>query len=256
MRGLKKPRPPANVSPNGQEPRRFVDAEREYRKALESAPNKARFARTEFDQLDKAKLRKVMYGEQGSICVYCERRLSESTSSASSPRVEHWRPLSSVPEFAFHWNNLYLSCPTRDTCDSRKGRRPLKAKDDDPDLPWPTDFEYEQAISFTTAGQMYVRNDVHMDEATRRALQLAIDDSELGGKLHSAILNLNHPTLLEARRAALDSERARLARIFAAHAPSPEDLGMRAEQILDRNLLPEHVSIRVAWLRNTTGLGL
>ena len=73
----KKPRPPENISPDGQAPRRFVDAEQEYLAALGSRPNKARFARTEFNQLDKAKLRQVMYGEQRSICVYCERRLSE-----------------------------------------------------------------------------------------------------------------------------------------------------------------------------------
>ena len=75
MRGLEKPQPPANVSPDGQALRPFVDAEQEYLAALGITANKARFARTEFNQLDKAKLREVMHGEQGSICVYCERRL-------------------------------------------------------------------------------------------------------------------------------------------------------------------------------------
>ena len=121
MRGPEKPRPPENVSPDGQAPRRFVEAEQEYLAELASTPNKVRFARSEFNRLDKPKLREVMYGEQGSLCVYCERR--------GSPRTHrhpkwNWRPLSAAPEFAIHWNNLYLSCSTGDTCDSRKSARP------------------------------------------------------------------------------------------------------------------------------------
>ena len=134
MRGLKRPWPPTNVSPDVQAPRRFADAEREYLTALKGSTNKVRFARAEFNRLDKAKLRQVMYGEQESICVYCESRLSENE---SLPHVEHWRPLSGDPGHAIHWHNLYLSCSTRDTCDSRKGAGPLKADDADPDLPWP-----------------------------------------------------------------------------------------------------------------------
>ena len=72
MRGLRKPWPPGNVSPDGQAQRRFVDAKREYLADLPVAADKVRFARAEFDRLDKPKLRQVMHGEQGSICVYCE----------------------------------------------------------------------------------------------------------------------------------------------------------------------------------------
>ena len=252
MRGLDKLQPPANVSPDGQEPRRFVDAEQDFRAALVSAADKGRFARTEFNQLDKAKLRQVMYGEQGSVCVYCERRISEGT---PSPQVEHWRPLGAAPEFAIHWNNLYLSCPTRDTCNSWKGDRRLKAKDTDPDLPWPTGFAYECVIGFTSAGHMYVRSDVTLDEPTRNALELAIGDREHGGQRGSAILNLNHPTLREARIAALDSERTIVGHSQGSPTPSQEDRAARAAQMLGRNPLPEHVSIRVAWLCKTLGRG-
>ena len=52
---------------------------------------------------------------------------------------------------------------------------------------------------------MYVRDDVDMDEATRPALELAIDDRQNGGRQRRAILNLNHPTLVAARREALDT---------------------------------------------------
>ena len=252
MRGLEKPQPPANVSPDGQTPRRFVDAEWEFLADLEGRANKAQFARSEFDQIDKAKLREVMYGEQRSICVYCERRLSEGS---PPPQVEHWRPLSASPEFAFHWKNLYLSCSTRDTCDSRKSARRLSAKDTDPDLPWPIDFAYEDVVGFTSGGHVFVNSDVTLDEPTRNALELAIDDREEDGRRRRAILNLNHPTLREARRAALDSERKALELQLGQHTPSADERAVRASQILARDPLPEHVSIRVAWLRKTLGQG-
>ena len=188
MRGLRKPWPPANVSPDGQPPRRFADAERAYLATLSGAANKARFARAEFDRLDKAKLRQVMHGEQGSICVYCESGLVENE---SPPHVEHWRPLSGAPGYAIHWHNLYLSCSSPETCDGRKGARRLKADDADPELPWPTEFAYERIVGYSRGGGMYVRNDVHIDGEARKALELAIDDGEHGGEQRKAILNLN-----------------------------------------------------------------
>ena len=103
MRGLRKPWPPSNVSPDDQAPRRFADAEQEYRAALAGRTDKARFVRAEFDRLNKAELRQVMSREQRSLCVYCERDLSKD----ETPRIEHWRPLNSNPEHAIHWHNLY-----------------------------------------------------------------------------------------------------------------------------------------------------
>ena len=252
MRGLRKPWPPANVSPDGQAPRRFTDAEREYLAALGGATNKARFARAEFDRLDKAKLRQVMHGEQGSICVYCESGLVENE---SPPPVEHWRPLSGAPAYAIHWHNLYLSCPWPETCDGSKGARRLKADGADPELPWPTEFAYERIVGYSRGGDMYVRDDVHMDEATRRALELAIDDRRHDGRQRRAILNLNHPTLMAARREALDSERKRMEKDFENRTATRDEREERASQLLGRDQLPEFVSIRVAWLRQRLGQG-
>ena len=252
MRGLRKPWPPANVSPDGQPPRRFVDAEREYLAALQGEADKARFARAEFDRLDKPKLRQVMHGEQGSICVYCESRLVENE---SPPHVEHWRPLSDDPEFAIHWRNLYLSCPSPETCDASKGARRLKADDTDPELPWPTEFAYERIVGYGRGGDVYVRSDVQIDEKFRKTLELAIDDGDHGGVQRKAILNLNHPTLVESRRAAMDSERTKLERDFGQRTASREERVERATELLGQNPLPEHISTRVAWLRKTLGRG-
>ena len=252
MRRLRKPWPPANVSPNGQAPRRFVDAEREYRADLLGAADKVGFARAEFDRLAKSKLRQVMHGEQGSICVYCEQRLEENE---SPPIVEHWRPLSGAPEYAIHWHNLYLSCPSSNTCDDRKGGRRLRADDADPELPWPTRFDYERIVGYSRGGDMYVRNDVHIEAKVRKALELAIDDGEHGGVQRKAILNLNHLTLVETRRAALDNERTKLERDVGQRTASREERAKCATELLAQKLLPEHVSIRVAWLRKSLGRG-
>ena len=220
--------------------------------ALGAATNKARFARAEFDRLDKARLRQVMHGEQGSICVYCESGLVENE---SPPHVEHWRPLSGAPEYAIHWHNLYLSCPSPETCDGRKGARRLRADDADSELPWPTELAYERIVGYGRGRDVYVRNDVQIDGKVRKALELAIDDGEYGGEQRKAILNLNHPTLVESRRAAMDSERTKLGREFRHRTASWEERVARATELLGRNPLPEHISIRVAWLRKSLGRG-
>ncbi len=252
MRRLAKARPPANVSPDGQTPRSFADAERAYLAALPSRPETVRFARSEYGRLEKRRLRQVMYSEQGSLCVYCERELCENN---GPPHVEHWRPLSRDPQHALHWNNLYLSCPTMDTCDGAKRDRPLKGDDTDPDLPWPIELDYENLVGFTSQGVMCVRDDAHMDEATRRTLELAIDDRQHDGMPQRAILNLNHPTLVAARSAALDSERTRHQRDFENRTATRDEREQRATQLLRREQLPAFVSIRVSWLRGMLGRG-
>lgn len=171
------------------------------------------------------------------------------------PPVEHWRPLSRDPDNALHWDNLYLSCPTMDTCDRAKGHRQLKGADADPDLPWPTELDYERLVGFTSRGEMYVRDDAHMNEATRKALELAVDDQQHGGTQRRAILNLNHPTLVAARQAALDSEQKRLLQEFENGTATNEEREERANQLLAREQLPAFLSIRVSWLRRQLGRG-
>jgi len=252
MRRVSKPWPPANVSPDGQEARTCALAEQDYLAALPAAQDRTAFARSRFDQLDKVKLRAVMYREQRSICIYCERSIEEGH---PAPRIDHWRPLSSNHDHALCWRNLHLSCPTPGTCDDAKGQRPLKWGDGDPDLPWPVEFAYEDVLGFTSRGEIYVRSDTNLDSRHRSALQLAIDDREDGNRRRAAILNLNHPTLVAARAAALDSERTRLQREFEASTASRDDRAERANALVAGDPLPQFVSVRVAWLRKTIGRG-
>ena len=134
MRGLVKPRPPANVSPDGQEPRSFADAEQEYLAAL-------------------------------------------------------------------------------------------------PGL-----------VGFTSGGEMYVRDDVDMDEATRRGLELAIDESQSPDARGGPTRGAGH----RARAHEEDVDNRIVTR---------EEREQRATQLLRRVQLPASVSIRVAWLRDALGRG-
>lgn len=249
MRKLSKPWPPPNISPDGQVPGSLVEAEQQFLAELPTAADKAAFARSRYEALDKPKLRAVMYREQSSICAYCERRIEEAQ---PVPRIDHWRPLSANPELALLWKNLYLSCATKETCDSAKGSRELRCDPADEVLPWPTDQRYERMVGFSSLGEIYVRSDVGLDPARRRSLRLAIGD---GVSSKESILNLNHPALVAARQAALDSERGALAKAFPNRRAPSADRKRRARQLLRQRSLPQFISIRVRWLRRTLGQG-
>lgn len=168
MRGIRKPWPPANVSPDRQAASSMQQAAQAYRGSLATAADKALYARSRFDDLDKAKLREVLYLEQHHVCVYCERRVDEGS---ETPPVEHWRPLGQEPQDALTWENLYLSCPTQATCDDAKKGHRLAWDATDPSLPWPTQANYETWVGFTSGGEMFVRSDAPLTSAQRRALE-------------------------------------------------------------------------------------
>lgn len=252
MRGVSKPWPPRDVYPEGHEPASLRDAEVDYLAALPGTPNRASFARSEFNRLEKRKLRTVMYREQHSLCIYCERRIVEDH---PAPRIDHWYPLSRDSELALHWNNLYLSCPKPDTCDSAKADHPFRWNYDDSHVPWPVDLRYEDVVGFTTRGEIYVRSDVPLPNATRQALELVIADHTDGDRMRRGIVNLNDPALVKARVAAVRGERRRIERDFRDQTATRDDREDRASQLLGKDQLPEFVSIRVAWLRKTLGRG-
>ena len=247
MRGISKPWPPGDVYPGGNMPVRLSYAESAYLSALPGVPDKVSFARSEFDRLEKPKLRSVMYREQHSLCIYCEKQITEVY---PPPRIDHWQPISLKPALALRWRNLYLSCTTPDTCDSAKGNRPLQWDAADAHMPWPVDRPYEDVVGFTSLGEIYVRSDVVLSDATRRALELAIADRPDGAQIRRSIVNLNHPALIAARAAAVDGERMRMNRDFKGRTATTDEREQRATQLLDNDQRPQFVSIRVAWLRN------
>ena len=252
MRRLSKPWPPTNVSRAGEAPRSFTQAETDLLAALAGSANRSATARTEFDRVDKAKLREVMYREQSGLCVFCEQQV---TAAQPEPRIDHWRPLALNPDLALHWRNLHLSCPMSETCDDAKGGRPLKVNAVDDDLPWPADFDYERHIGFGRRGEIYVRSDTALDASTREALRLAVEHEPDARGDAQSILNLNHPALVAARKAVLDSEMDRLQRDFEGDHATHEDREQRATTLLQQDPLPPFVSIRVSWLRKHLGKG-
>jgi uncharacterized protein (TIGR02646 family) len=252
VRGITKPWPPRDVYPDGQQPASLREAEKAYLDELPKAADKVAYARSEYNRLEKRKLRAEMYREQRALCVYCENRIAEGN---PTPRIDHWRPLSLEPELALCWQNLYLSCHSQETCDCAKGDRPFRWHDADSHMPWPTDLRYEDIVGFSSSGQIYVRSDVALPEATRRALELVIADCPDGARIRRGIANLNHPALVAARAAALDSERTRLERAFKDTTASKDEREERAIEILTQERLPAFVSIRVAWLRKRLGRG-
>lgn len=252
MRGISKPWPPTDVYPDDQEPASLREVEDNYLRELPGVPNQVSFARSEYGRLKKQKLRIEMYREQRSLCIYCERRLSEGF---PPPRIDHWQPLSVEPRFALHWRNLYLSCTTPETCDSAKGDCPFRWDANDPHMPWPVELQYEDVVGFTSRGEIYVRADVALPDATRRVLELAIAARQDGARVRRGIVNLNHPALVAARAAAIDSERTRIERDFENRTATRDEREARATHRLDQDPRPAFVSIRVAWLRKSLGRG-
>ncbi len=245
MRGISKPRPPTDVRPDCQPSASLREAEDEYLTRLPAVPDEASFARSEFDGLAKQKLRAVMYREQHSLCIYCERRIAEGH---PAPRIDHWYPLSRERRLALHWRNLYLSCAKSETCDSAKADHPFRWGADS-HVPWPVDLRYEDVVGFTSDGRIYVRADVTMADAIRRALELAIADGTDGDRPRRSIVNLNHPALVKARVAAARGERKRMERDFENGTATRNEREQRVSELLGRRPLPEFVSIRVWWLR-------
>ena len=252
MRGISKPWPPTDVYPDGHDPASLRKAEATFLVELPEVGNQVSYARSKYCQLEKRKLRVEMYREQRSLCIYCERRLSEGF---PPPRIDHWRPLSVEPRFALHWKNLYLSCTTPETCDSAKGDRPLRWDANDPHMPWPVELQFEDVVGFTSRGEIYVRSDVALQDAIRQALELAISDRPDAARIRRGIVNLNHSSLVAARAAAIDSERTHIGRDFENRTATREEREARATRRLDQDPRPAFVSIRVAWLRKTLGRG-
>ena len=122
-------------------------------------------------------------------------------------------------------------------------------------MPWPVDFRYEDVVGFSSRGEIYVRSDVTLPDAVRRALDLAIVDRPDDDRVRRSIVNLNHPALVRARSAAVRGERRRMERDFRNRTATRDERDARATRLLGEDPRPAFVSIRVAWLRKRLGRG-
>jgi uncharacterized protein (TIGR02646 family) len=236
VRRIQKGPPPTNISPAGRPARTFQQAHLDLQADLGTiaAAQQAARARASFDDLKKDALRDLLYVEQRHVCVYCERRVQET----NTPPIEHWDPVRAVPHQAITWENLYLSCPSQATCDDAKQHQQLS-------LPWPTQRNYELAVGFTSGGEIYVRTNAPISANEHQALVHAL----------RRIVNLNHPRLVAARKAAIDAEKKRLEREYPGRHLSGTERTTIATNLLAEARRPEFASIRVAYLQRTLGHG-
>lgn len=255
MRGVRKSRSPGNVGKHGHQNLSLQQAAADLAVLLAACPSTehADRARSAFDDLEKSKLRPTLLQDQRHLCVYCEVELMDDP--ANPPVVEHWEPVRADPHAALLWENLYLSCLGRHTCDAEKGGRRLAWSDADPSLPPACSCDYERFLGFGRGGDVYVKQGVNLTAAQRRALELAIDDRDDQGILRKSILGLNHPDLVAARKAALDRERSRIQKLFPGkHAdPAAPELRSRAQSLIAASRRESFVSIRLAWLEGHIG---
>ena len=228
------------------------DCRADYSKALPKARDQASFARSQFNQLEKRKLRVVMYREQRSLCIYCERRVAEGY---PPPRIDHWYPLIPRSRARPPLGQPLSALPVVGDLRLGEARPSLSVRRRRCHVPWPVDLLYEDVVGVTSRGKVYVRADAALPEATRRALDLAIADHPDGARVQRGIINLNHPGLIKARAAALHGERKRMERDLRNRTATREQREERATQLLDQEPRPEFVGIRVAWLRKRLGRG-
>lgn len=187
--------------------------------------------------MHKRYLRDLLFVEQRYVCVYCERAIDEV---APPPPIDHWNPLRGFLHQVFDWHNLHLSCRTVDTCDDRKKSVALN-------LPWPVNFQYENALGFTSGGRMYVRRDVALPEAQRQALEIAVEDQP-GPPVVRSTLNLNHPALRAARAAAIETEEGE-------PPATPQQRQQRITALLAQARRDDFISARLAALGGKLGVG-
>ncbi|NUN97883.1 MAG: TIGR02646 family protein [Candidatus Omnitrophica bacterium] len=130
----------------------------------------------------KDDLRLSLVAEQRGICCYCMSRIRPDPCSM---KIEHWRPQSEYPNEQLTYSNLLASClggegqpVDRQHCDTRKGESDLSVN------PANRDARVEERIQYLSNGEIVGTSD------------------ELNWQLNN-VLNLNLPTLIENRKAAL-----------------------------------------------------
>lgn len=160
---------------------------REIRKGREprSLTRHRKTAHADYDNYPaKDELRASLVAEQGGICCYCMQRIRRTPGEM---KIEHWHCQSLFPAEQLRYGNLLGACGGNEGepweeqhCDTRKGDMPLKRN--------PADRRYriENYIRFLGNGRVESPD--------------ADFDTEI-----NEVLNLNHPLLVNNRKAALDA---------------------------------------------------
>jgi uncharacterized protein (TIGR02646 family) len=147
---------------------------------------------------DRDPIREALIRDQGSLCAYCERRITLRDDPATGrPRmkIEHWIPRASSTEHHLTWSNLLGVClggvheasASRKHCDESRGdhklfMHPVDGQGADP----------REHLEYTQGGEV----------------RPAVDDPRVVSDIK--VLNLNARQLIRSRSAVLDALRERL----------------------------------------------
>lgn len=203
-------------------------AEAELRNELQTtlAPDHSSVAERRYNSIKKEPVRLALCTEQQDLCVFCETKVDRNLAYSSDHerprktdlpreavlrgvRIAHWKPRKVAPSRALDWRNVYASCsgvwPSGNaTCDEHQ-------RSIDPALAPPANRDWGTQLEFGADGKVQPR------PGAPNAFVNAITPSG-GGK---GVWNLNHPSLVAARKAAIDDELAR-ARHVRNQAPYPK----------------------------------
>lgn len=134
-------------------------------------------------------LKRSLLVEQGYLCCYCMRRVDNN----DKLKVEHWRSQSGYPQLQLEYGNLLAACDgntgkrrSEQTCDTRKGNEELSYN------PADSTHDVESKVAYRSNGEIFVPID-------------QLFDAQL-----NSVLNLNHPTLVNNRKAAIEAAKRSL----------------------------------------------
>ncbi|MGL6136783.1 MAG: retron system putative HNH endonuclease, partial [Planktothrix sp.] len=159
-------------------------------------------------------LKKALLTEQGYICCYCMKRISEE-----NMEIEHFRPQSvdKYPELQLDYHNLLGSCQGNrgkpkqiQHCNARKGNKEITLNPADPQK------KCEDFIKYGSSGNIYS------------------DDLTIDHELDN-ILNLNNQTLKTNRKKVLETIINELNKMFPEKTWSKEFLRKKLNEWQNKN---------------------
>ncbi len=132
---------------------------------------------TSFDAMDarvKSAVKNSLLEEQGCLCCYCMKRISET-----NMKVEHWHSQKQYPHEQLYYQNLLAACPGRSEkkyhCDTKKGHDDLKFNPADKNHP------IENYVKYSVDGEIQSL-DTEFHEQLNTVLNLNADRLKLNRK--------------------------------------------------------------------------
>ena len=160
----------------------------------------------------KKSLKEALLTEQGYICCYCMRRISED-----NMEIEHWQPQSKYPELQINYKNLLASCSgnrgskkDNQHCNPRKGDAEITIN------PCDSTKNCENYIKYSSTGKIFS------------------DDETINHELNE-ILNLNHEILVKNRKETLFSVINALNEKFRNKTWSKEAIKKKLEELSSKD---------------------